>query len=90
MTGRDGIQLNDAQGYPMFNKDGIIIKTEHTIPLKIFSTFQVQSSIKLANGIWNMTTKYVYDLESEMPKGHWFAWLYGQRPSPPPTPPPDP
>jgi hypothetical protein len=71
--------ISGLVGYPMFSDNGIIVKTEYQFPVSWLQSFHVKSSIQKANATWRLY-KHVYNLESQMPRGHWFVWLYGDLP----------
>jgi hypothetical protein len=73
----DPIPISPATGmvgYPVFSGNGIGLTTEFNPDLKLGGQVNVNSSITVANGIWNVFS-IVHELESEMPGGAWFSHI---------------
>lgn len=65
---------------PSFTEYGVLVKTEFTRYAKYGTEFKIQSIITPANGPWSIA-KADYDLQSLVPKGHWFVTLFGTKPN---------
>ncbi|KAA1013036.1 hypothetical protein FVF58_09605 [Paraburkholderia panacisoli] len=63
-------------GYPTFSSNGLMVTTMFNPSIKIGGQFQVQSSIKPANGIY-VATQISHSLESMVPEGQWFTHILG-------------
>ena len=63
-------------GYPAFDNAQIVVKTIFDPTIDYGQKVQVKSSIPIANGTW-VIKKELLELESFMPKGKWFATLWG-------------
>lgn len=61
---------------PTFTDFGIIVKTEFSKPINYGASFTVKSMLTPANRTW-YTVKKEFDLQSLVPKGHWFLSLWG-------------
>jgi hypothetical protein len=74
----DAIVVSPSTGmisYPTFTAAGILVRTLFNPQIKIGGNIQVQgSSLSRANGTWNVLAIDL-DLESQVPKGQWFATL---------------
>ena len=73
--------------YPLFNAQGIVVRTLWRPSLAYGQTVTVQSSMQPACGDWNIY-KLTYSLASEMPNGPWFCDAWAFRPQTGPTSPP--
>src|SRR6185503_14364941 len=60
--------------YPGFTAVGVLVKQEFSRALSYRQKFTVKSDIVPACGDW-MINRLEYDLESEVPKGHWFVTI---------------
>jgi hypothetical protein len=61
-------------GYPSYTATGIILTTEYNPSLVFGINVEVQSSLKQANGIWNVI-QLSHELSAEYPGGPWFSQL---------------
>lgn len=61
-------------GYPAFVSYGIEVSARFNPSISFGSRVQVESSIQMANGIWQVHTLQ-HDLESETPGGRWFSHI---------------
>ena len=73
-------------GYPLFNSQGIIVRTLWQPTLAFGQVINVQSEIPAACGPWSVY-KLTYAMASMMSNGPWFcdvwAWKQGTAPTPP-------
>src|SRR6185503_15522676 len=70
--------------YPGFTAVGVLVKQEFSRALSYRQKFTVKSDIVPACRDW-MINRLEYDLESEVPKGHWFVTIEGIREGQGPT-----
>ena len=78
---KGGLLLSRETGmvsYPTFTDYGVLVKAEFTRSTDYGTSFTVQSDVTPANGEWSIRLKD-YDLQSLVPKGHWFITLGGIR-----------
>lgn len=66
------------RGYPTFDGVGVNFQTLFNPSLVFGGSFEIQTSIPQAAGIWIATT-IAYKLESEKPGGSWFATVRGTK-----------
>lgn len=62
-------------GYPTFGNPLLHVKNLFDSSVKLGTQIQVKSSLKPANGIWNVV-EIIHELEAEMPGGKWHS-TYG-------------
>jgi hypothetical protein len=62
--------------YPSFTEYGVQVRYEFHKAIPYGSLMTIQSDIKPANGTWKII-RIDYDLQSNTPKGNWFAVLDG-------------
>jgi hypothetical protein len=75
----DGLLISKETGMvssPTFTDFGVIVKTEFTRPINYGANFTIKSMLTPANRTW-YTCRKEYDLQSLVPKGHWFLSLWG-------------
>lgn len=65
-------------GYPVFSSNGVGITTLFNPTARLGGQVEVESSIKVARGIWNIVSVQ-HSLESERPGGGWFTYIGGRR-----------
>lgn len=61
-------------GYPAFSSQGMIVTSEFLPTAKLGGQIRVESSIPVANGLWN-NFRVVHDLQSETPGGAWYTQI---------------
>jgi len=61
-------------GYPTYTRNGIDLVTVFNPAIRFGGLIQVQSSVKGANGVFNVGTM-VHNLEAQTPGGAWFTAL---------------
>jgi hypothetical protein len=66
-------------GYPAFSSGGIVFTTLYSPALSLGGKVNVQSSLGVANGEWNVFS-YAHMLEAQMPNGQWFTQVQCWRP----------
>lgn len=72
--------------YPIFDSQGIIVRSLWQPTIAYGQTITVQSSMQPACGDWNVY-KLEYALASETPNGPWFVDIWAYQPGSAPTPP---
>lgn len=61
-------------GYPSYTATGLILMTQYNPALVFGINVEVKSSLKQANGIWNII-QVTHELSAEYPGGPWFTQL---------------
>ena len=61
-------------GYPTMNNIGPVVKTLYNPGIKFGSTVKIESRVRPACGIWQVT-QLEHALESEVESGEWFSHL---------------
>jgi hypothetical protein len=78
-SGGNGLLISKETGMvssPTFTDFGLIVKTEFSRPIDYGASFTIKSMLTPANRTW-YTVRKEYDLQSLVPKGHWFLSLWG-------------
>lgn len=79
--GGGGLLISPETGmvsYPAFTEIGVLTRSEFRRAVQYGTVFTVQSDIQPACGDWKIV-RIEYDLESDVPHGHWFMTLEGTR-----------
>jgi hypothetical protein len=66
-------------GYPESTANGVLVTTLFNRAIQAGGNMTIKSDIQPANGTWHIN-RVDYDLESMVPRGAWFARLYGSIP----------
>lgn len=77
--GGGGLLISPETGmvsYPAFTELGVLTRSEFRRAVQFGTTFTVKSDIQPACGDWQIV-RIEYDLESDVPHGHWFMTLEG-------------